>query len=474
MISRRRFLQSTVSLALVPMLPRVALSADLRVRPSWEVFCTTPAFQTFCNAVRLMKANTNSADPNAWAYWVQTHKSYCPHGVSYFLAWHRGFIHRFETQLQQVSGDPTLVLPYWNYYDYPTVPPEFLDPTSPLYRSDRTSTDVTGALSFDAFADTVIYFPRGKTNAFEPIVESRPHNRVHNLIGGSLSQVSISPRDPLFWVHHANIDRLWVAWLAADNGRRQPATTASYWSGSFNYGAGVATMPRVWTTSTTTYLGYQYDNTLMPVATPTATTLATASAVGTTGGTADTLPLRPASIPGPALGSSRPLALDEHSVSVDFPLTAQDANRVRSILLSPATSTSTAAPAADSLSLVLDGVHLTGLGQKGGYLYDVYVNLPAQAGLAGAKSDYLLGSLGAFEISTAQMQASMGSMPGMPAAHGGRVRLLFPMTEALKRVWPSQLDTLTVSFVRVDGNRHATRGQVIQVDAMSLQAGPTP
>jgi tyrosinase len=470
MISRRRFLQSTVSLALVPLLPRVALSADLRVRPSWELFCTTPGFQTFCNAIAAMKANKNSADPNAWAYWVQTHKSYCPHGVKYFLAWHRGFIHRFEAQLQQVSGDPTLVLPYWNYYDHPTVPPEFLDPASPLYRSDRTSTDVTGALSFDAFADTVIFFPRGKTDAFEPIVESRPHNRVHNLIGGALSQVSVSPRDPLFWVHHANIDRLWVAWLAADNGRRQPATTATYWTGSFTYGAGVATMPRVWTASTTTYLGYQYDNELMPVAAPAPTTLAAASAMGVAGGTADTLPVRPASIPGPVLGASRPLALDEHSISVDFPLTAQDANTIRSLLLRP-TADATASTQPDALRLVLDGVHLTGLGQKGGYLYDVYVNLPTQAGLAGAKRDYLLGSLGAFEISTAQMQASMGGMPGMPANHGGRVRLEFPLTDALKRVWPSQLDTLTVSFVRVDGSRHPAKGQVITVDAMSLQAG---
>ena len=129
--------------------------------------------------------------------------------MSYFLAWHRGFLHRFEAKLKEISGDPSLVLPYWNYYDSPSIPPEFLDPSSPLYRSDRTGTDVTGALSYDAFADTVIRFQRGKSHAFETIVESRPHNLVHNLIGGSMASIRISPRDPVFWVHHANIDRLW-------------------------------------------------------------------------------------------------------------------------------------------------------------------------------------------------------------------------------------------------------------------------
>jgi tyrosinase len=122
MISRRRFLQSSVSLALVPLLPRVALSADLRTRPSWEVFCTEPTFASLCNAIAAMKANKNSADPNAWTYWSETHRQFCPHGVAYFLAWHRGFLYRFETRLRMISGDPNLVLPYWNYYDNPNVP----------------------------------------------------------------------------------------------------------------------------------------------------------------------------------------------------------------------------------------------------------------------------------------------------------------------------------------------------------------
>lgn len=40
------------------------------------------------------------------------------------------------------------------------------------------------------------------------------HDRVHNAIGGNMSTAA-SPSDPLFFLHHANIDRLWAQWQAA-------------------------------------------------------------------------------------------------------------------------------------------------------------------------------------------------------------------------------------------------------------------
>jgi tyrosinase len=39
------------------------------------------------------------------------------------------------------------------------------------------------------------------------------HNRVHNWVGGSMSEGS-SPNDPVFFLHHAFIDLLWSQWLA--------------------------------------------------------------------------------------------------------------------------------------------------------------------------------------------------------------------------------------------------------------------
>jgi tyrosinase len=332
-------------------------------------------------------------------------------------------------------------------------------------------------LTLDAFASTLIRFQRGKPDAFEPVIEALPHNRVHNLIGGAMGSIKISPKDPLFWVHHANIDRLWVAWLAAGGGRKEPLETNTYWSGTFTYGSAIAPFPRVWTASTTSYLGYQYDNETLP------TTLPPPPPPPPTGQTAITaqssvLPVRPATVQSVPLGTSRPLVLDERSVSVDVPLSAQDASRVRSILLDADTAAAAAAKSSP-VRVVLDGVQLTGLGEKGGYYYDVYVNLPA-AGAAGAPARaYMLGSVGAFEIGVAQMNASMQAngmqhMQGMAmnAASGHGARLVFPATDALRRIWPTKLDRLSVSFVRVDGARNPARGEVVRIKAFRVEADP--
>ena len=34
------------------------------------------------------------------------------------------------------------------------------------------------------------------------------HNNIHNCVGGTMSNILISPADPIFWLQHANVDRL--------------------------------------------------------------------------------------------------------------------------------------------------------------------------------------------------------------------------------------------------------------------------
>jgi tyrosinase len=482
MISRRRFLQSSASLALLPLLPDVVRSADttVRTRPSWETFCTGPLYEPFVNAIGSMRANQGTTTPANWGYWVDVHQNFCPHERPYFLAWHRGFLYRFEENLRTVSGISDMVLPYWDYYTQPRIPPEFLDTSSPLWRKERTGDDVTGALTLDPFADTITHFKRGTTDAFEPAIETAPHNPVHNLIGGAMGDIAISPRDPLFWVHHANIDRLWVAWFEAGDGRQMPKAYKSYWDGSFEYGDAVATVPRLWTRNPSRYMLYNYENQSMPTTLPgsapppsSSTGTATTSSLSTFTA-ANTLPPKPATTQVTPLGVSLSLVLDEHSISVDVPLSTQDASHVRSLLLRPADAQ--ASPTADPLRLVLDGVVLTGLGRKGGYFYKIYLNLPDEAGVHQPERTYLLGMLGSFEIGVKQMQAAMQSQggmhgPGMHAASGQvAVRFVFPLSDALRDIWPAQLDTLNISFVRVNGRSHPTRGETIKIKSLRVEA----
>jgi tyrosinase len=468
MISRRRFLQSSASLALLPLLPRVAMSSDLLIRPNWETFRTGPTFQSFVNGVRAMRSNPDETSPASWGYWANTHRDFCPHRRPYFLAWHRGLLIRFEGWLRKASGDPSLVLPYWDYYTQPKMPAEFLDTTSSLYRKGRKGDDVTAALSLDPFADSVVNFQRGLDNAMEPIIEARPHNPVHNLIGGVMAQVPLSPWDPIFWVHHANIDRLWAAWVKAGNGRQMPPASDPYWSGSFQYGSAIKAVPRAWTISTThRYLEYQYDDESMPTSLPPPTSSSATSL--SPFGAAGSAPLRPATVQTTALGASRQLALDERSVSVDVALSPQDTNRVRSLLLKPAAK----AGEADSLRLILDGVRTTALGGEGGYFYKIFVNLPETAGVHPVERAYLLGVVGPFEISVAQMQAAMQGkgMQEMQATHGKQeAQFVFPISDALRRLAPVQLDKLSISFVRVDGGKRPARGNTIGIKSFRVVA----
>ena len=45
------------------------------------------------------------------------------------------------------------------------------------------------------------------------------HGGVHVWVGGTMSFIATAPADPIFWMHHANIDRLWWQWQQAHPGK---------------------------------------------------------------------------------------------------------------------------------------------------------------------------------------------------------------------------------------------------------------
>jgi tyrosinase len=58
------------------------------------------------------------------------------------------------------------------------------------------------------------------------LLEAQPHDVIHVVVGGNgwMRDPNLAARDPIFWLHHANIDRLWNHWLAQDGGRRNPTS----------------------------------------------------------------------------------------------------------------------------------------------------------------------------------------------------------------------------------------------------------
>ena len=71
-----------------------------------------------------------------------------------------------------------------------------------------TSFDVDTALNVDHYDATSW---ANSSSGLRSNVESNLHNVVHRWAGGTMGMMT-SPNDPVFWLHHCNIDRLWAVW----------------------------------------------------------------------------------------------------------------------------------------------------------------------------------------------------------------------------------------------------------------------
>jgi len=186
-------------------------------------------------------------------YWRQ-----CQHQSWYFLPWHRAYLHTFEDivlgVIQSLGGPADWALPYWNYSNTNdpnaiNVPDAFLAQTlpdgssNPLNVAARfgTSVDPDDVELTDRIADNDfigtdpdqgpsigVGGPRTRFSLGgqqEGLIEAKPHDLVHGDVGGQgglMSDPRTAAFDPIFWLHHANIDRLWEVWLARDPQNKNP------------------------------------------------------------------------------------------------------------------------------------------------------------------------------------------------------------------------------------------------------------
>jgi tyrosinase len=456
-MERRRFVGACLSTAAISAIPGgIALAqTTVRQRLEWQAFRATTQYNSLLTAISSMKANTNASDRGSWQFWANAHVNYCPHGIAYFLAWHRGYLYHFERQLQIASGNSALMLPYWDYYKSATMPAEFTNASTgnPLYEPSRAGTYVYDALTMAPFSSSIVNFQRGTSNAYEPALENAPHNPIHNLIGGYMAGMQ-SPRDPIFWLHHANIDRLWAAWVAV-GGKRVPASGNSYWNGSFTYGPSLTLSRRQ--TYNTTGLNYSYPDLTLPRTFPPRAQAARIVRVQMQNGNVARPQVRGADLTPPraigqnrrSLGGARDVGLSEGSFTLSLPLEAGSRPALQSVLDS--VRRGGGAPAGTpfrSAQLVLDNIRLTDAGRNGGYFYKIYVNLPAGGGdVNNLDESLLLGTIGPFEIASAEH-------------HGNSPRLSYPLTRQLAAS-AGATDTANISIVRLGGN--GPQGQLIQI-----------
>jgi len=188
-------------------------------------------------------------DPTSWAYqsaihgttmndnltsWNTCHKN---GETDFFFSWHRMYLYFFERILRAKSGREYLTLPYWDTQANPSIPPSYREnsPVNPLYDATRNSTMNNGgslpstiSTAYNSSFNIIPYY------SFQNDLNGGPHGAVHNTISGNMAFVTTAAQDPVFWLHHSNVDRLWEKWLGMCNGRSNP-TDATWLNKSFTF-----------------------------------------------------------------------------------------------------------------------------------------------------------------------------------------------------------------------------------------------
>jgi tyrosinase len=263
----------------------------------WTLADEDPVVVAYADAVAVMMAKPAS-DPTGWEYQAAIHGTLsgsplaqwnqCRHGTWYFVSWHRMYVYYFErivrAQVVANGGPSTWALPYWNYDgggDDNTLPLAFRDPTradgsaNPLYVEQRNMGINSGAglpssITSPAFAlgrptfTSVSEFGGGVTSPFGQFwsetgrLEQTPHNDVHVSVGGLMSNPDTAALDPIFWLHHANIDRLWWLWQQ-EHSDPSDAAWASQSFGFMDAGGVPASLTNDAVKDTVSQLDYTYD-----------------------------------------------------------------------------------------------------------------------------------------------------------------------------------------------------------------------
>jgi Common central domain of tyrosinase/von Willebrand factor type A domain len=236
---------------------------------------TTDEKTRFVNAIVALKSQNSVIHPGSQSRYddfVETHMNAMmvtpgwAHQDSVFFPWHREFLYQFEKLLQTV--DPTVTIPYWDWtreqnsaaagFPFkndliglggdptdndrvnrdPAAPPvdathPYVYPFDPKIWSDSIKViDEGDTLNFfqrefgqridapnlplnDVIVTGVGFTYRqaiGSADYLTLRLRSEDiHNLVHRWVGGNMLRMT-SPNDPVFFMHHAAIDRMWSIW----------------------------------------------------------------------------------------------------------------------------------------------------------------------------------------------------------------------------------------------------------------------
>jgi tyrosinase len=267
MVTRRAVLSSlslgaaATSSSVVWFDEALAQATRPRRRRMHDLPLNDPIAEAYRDGVRILKERQGNGV--SWQSLAAIHGSEqgfnrCPHGNWYFLPWHRAYLVMFEAALRDVTRDASFALPYWDWTTDRALPEHFTSPTyngqpNALFEPRRfidareeIPDEFVGQSLFQQIYDETDFELFGTTRArgqnstdarwiqargSSGPLESQAHDSVHGIVGGSregqsgLMASSLSALDPIFWLHHCNIDRIWAVW----NQRGGQNTTNRNW-----------------------------------------------------------------------------------------------------------------------------------------------------------------------------------------------------------------------------------------------------
>jgi tyrosinase len=217
-------------------------------RDAWNLPEGDETMHWYAVGVGAMKER-RAEDPTSWAYQAAMHGSHiepalalwneCKHESWYFTAWHRMYLFFFEQIVRaavvEAGGPEDWALPYWNYGlggEAAKLPIPFREEGSSLFVEQRAeginsgeaeipeeAGSDAGALARPEFIGTIEFgggaSPPEHFSGEKGVLEQTPHGIVHVLVGGKtgwMTDPDEAAQDPIFWLHHSNIDRIWAQW----------------------------------------------------------------------------------------------------------------------------------------------------------------------------------------------------------------------------------------------------------------------
>ncbi|KAA0056968.1 polyphenol oxidase [Cucumis melo var. makuwa] len=259
----------------------------LRVRPAAHL-ADQNYIEKYKKAIELMKALPED-DPRSFTQQANVHCAYCNgaydqigfpvevqvHNSWLFFPFHRFYLYFHEKILGELIGDSSFALPFWNY-DAPggmKMPRMYAEEKSSLYDELRNENHLPPRLvdlDFGGVDDPNIgddaqirsnlsimyrqmvsgsrtpslFFGSAYVEGDEPSpgggsVENIPHGPVHVWCGDNdqpnfenMGNFYSAARDPIFFAHHSNVDRLWSVWKTL-GGRRKDLQNPEWLNASF-------------------------------------------------------------------------------------------------------------------------------------------------------------------------------------------------------------------------------------------------